>query len=103
MELRFTVSVSAPPLEVKARLAALAGSCLTADDVLTIDSRVFRAQRQNRETARRWLVELIAKAAVRPKRRTPTKPKKPAKEARIATKKKRSSVTALRRPSDSDD
>jgi len=103
VELRFNVAASSLPPEVKSRLAALAGSRLTTEGVLTIDSRAFRTQLQNREAARERLVELIAKAAVRPKRRTPTKPKKAAKEARIATKKKRSTVKVLRRPGGSDE
>lgn len=103
VELRFNLGASALPVDVKARLRTLAGRRLTADDCVVVDSREFRTQLKNREAARERLLELIAKAAVRPKRRTPTKPKKAAKEERLASKKKRSTVKVLRRSSGRDE
>ena len=38
--------------EVRERLKTIAGSRMTADGVLVIDSRAFRTQAQNREAAR---------------------------------------------------
>ena len=38
--------------EVRARLKAIAGSRMTADGVVVIDSRAFRTQARNREAAR---------------------------------------------------
>ena len=52
VELRFDVSASSLPAEVKARLAALAGKRMIADGVLLIDSREHRTQAGNREAAR---------------------------------------------------
>jgi ribosome-associated protein len=102
VELRFNVFKSSLPDEVKLRLMLLAGSRLTEDGVLLIDSRVHRTQPQNRLAARERLVELIRKALVRPKARRKTRPTRAAKEKRIDTKKRRSQVKSLRRSSGED-
>jgi ribosome-associated protein len=96
VELRFDVNASSLPAEVKERLAALAGSRMTGEGVLLIDSREHRTQAQNRDAARARLVALLQHAAVRPKRRRATKPKKAAKEKRLDTKKRRGEVKTLR-------
>ena len=96
VELRFDVWRSSLPPEVKQRLIALAGKRVTADGVLLIDSREHRTQSQNREAARARLVALLQQAAHRPKRRKPTKPRAGAREKRLASKKVRSAVKALR-------
>jgi ribosome-associated protein len=96
VELRFDVSRAALPEDVKARLVALAGSRMTGDGVLLIDSREHRTQRQNREAARARLVELVRSACRRPRRRVPTRPKAAAREERLASKKRRGSVKAMR-------
>ncbi len=98
VELRFNVFQSSLPDEVKLRLMKLAGSRLTDDGVLLIDSRAHRTQPQNRAAARERLVELIRKALIRPKARRKTKPSRAAKQKRIDTKKRRSHVKSLRRP-----
>ncbi|HUE88225.1 MAG TPA: alternative ribosome rescue aminoacyl-tRNA hydrolase ArfB [Vicinamibacterales bacterium] len=97
VELRFNVFKSSLPDDVKLRLMMLAGSRLTDEGVLRIDSRAYRTQLQNREAARKRLVELIRKALVRPKARRKTKPTRAAKEQRIDTKKRRSRIKSLRR------
>jgi ribosome-associated protein len=96
VELRFNVNASSLPPEVKQRLAALAGSRLTGEGVLLIDSREHRTQAQNREAARARLLALLQHAAKRPKTRRATKPKKAAKEQRLDTKKRRGEVKSLR-------
>ena len=96
VELRFDVNASSLPPDVKQRLAALAGSRLTADGILLIDSREHRTQGQNREAARARLVALLQHASRRPKTRRPTKPKKAAKEQRLDSKKRRGEVKSLR-------
>jgi ribosome-associated protein len=102
VELRFDVHGSSLPTDVKQRLIALAGHRMTADGVLLIDSRVHRAQGQNREAARARLVALLQRAARRPKARRPTRPKAAAREKRLATKKQRSAIKALRTRKDGD-
>ena len=96
VELRFDVSASSLPIEVKSRLAALAGSRMTADGVLVLDSREHRSQAQNREAARTRLAELIQRAAIRPRTRRATKPGKADKQRRLTTKKLRARVKSLR-------
>jgi ribosome-associated protein len=96
VELRFDVRASSLPYDVKQRLIALAGSRMTGDEVLLIDSREHRTQAQNREAARARLVALLQHAAKRPKTRRPTKPKRAAKEKRLESKRQRSEVKSLR-------
>jgi ribosome-associated protein len=96
VELRFDVRASSLPADVKERLAALAGSRMTGDGVLLIDSREHRTQAQNREAARARLIALLQHAAKRPKTRRPTKPRKAAKEQRLDAKRRRGEVKALR-------
>ena len=96
VELRFDVRASSLPSDMKQRLMTLAGSRMTGDDVLLIDSREHRTQAQNREAARARLVALLQHAAKRPKTRRPTKPKRAAKEKRLESKRQRSEVKSLR-------
>ncbi len=96
VELRFDVRASSLPADVKDRLIALAGSRMTGDGVLLIDSREHRTQPQNREAARARLVALLQHAAKRPKTRRPTRPKKASKEQRLATKRRRAEVKSSR-------
>jgi ribosome-associated protein len=96
VELRFDVAASSLPADMKQRLSALAGSRLSVDGVLLIDSREHRTQAQNREAARARLVALLQLAAKRPKPRRPTRPKRAAKEKRLESKRQRSEVKSLR-------
>ena len=96
VELRLNVRDSSLPNDVKQRLAKLAGSKMTDDGVLLIDSREHRKQTQNREAARERLVALIRQALVKPRVRKKTKPKAAAKEKRLTGKKKRGTIKALR-------
>jgi ribosome-associated protein len=90
VQLRFDVANSPSlPDDVRERLIRLAGSRMTDDGVLVIDARQFRTQLKNREDARERLVELIRRAAVRPKKRKRTKPTRASKEKRLETKRRR--------------
>jgi ribosome-associated protein len=96
VELRFDVPASSLDEAVKARLIALAGKKLTAGGVLVIDSREHRSQAQNRAAARERLVELVRRAAARPKRRKKTRPTRAAGEKRLAEKVRRARIKAGR-------
>ena len=96
VELRFHVHESSLPPDVKERLIALAGSRVTEDGTLLIDSREHRTQARNRDAARARLIALLQQAARRPKKRRPTKPRAAAREQRLASKKRRSAVKELR-------
>src|SRR5918994_3922136 len=75
VELRFNVGTSSLPDDVKVRLIALAGSRITTDGILIIDSREYRTQSQNRDAARERLTALLQQAATRPRPRQKTNPK----------------------------
>jgi ribosome-associated protein len=89
VQLRYDVSRSILPVDVRARLRALAGSRMTDEDVLVIDARTHRTQAQNREDARERLADFIRRALVRPKRRKKTRPTGASKQKRLESKKRR--------------
>jgi ribosome-associated protein len=97
VELRVDLTKATLPEAVKQRLIALAGSRVTADGVLLIDSREHRTQSANREAARERLRQLLAQAAVSPVKRRKTRPTTGSKERRIASKVKRSEIKRGRR------
>ena len=97
VELRFDVRASSLPSDVKERLVMVAGSRMTAGGVLLIDSREHRTQARNREAARQRLIDLVAQASKKPRRRKPTKPRPGAREKRLESKKLRSQLKELRR------
>jgi ribosome-associated protein len=84
------------PPEVKSRLRRMAGRRWTADGAVVIQADSHRSQVRNREDALARLVELIQKAAVRPKRRVPTRPTLASKRRRLVAKAQRSGVKRLR-------
>jgi ribosome-associated protein len=102
VELRFDVRASSLPSAMKDRLMAVAGSRLTADGVLLIDSREHRTQAQNRDAARARLVALLQRAATPPKKRRPTRPSAAARERRLTSKKRRGELKSRRRDRDRD-
>src|SRR5467141_2778572 len=73
VELRFNVRASSLPADVKERLIALAGTRMTADGVLLIDSREHRSQARNRDAARERLMALLRRAFQPPRKRRPTR------------------------------
>jgi ribosome-associated protein len=98
VQLRFDLSRSRSlPVEVRDRLARLAGHRVTGDGVLVITARRFRTQERNRQDARQRLVALIRRAASPPTPRRPTRPTAAAKERRLQAKARRAAVKELRR------
>ena len=96
VELLFDVEASSLPADVKRRLITLAGTRMTQDGLLLIDSREHRTQAQNRLAARERLVALVRRALVKPRVRRPTKPKAAAREKRLTGKKRRGTIKELR-------
>ena len=97
VQLRFNVDASPGlPGYVKARLKALAGQRLTSEGDIIITSRESRSREQNRQEALDKLIELIEKAARRPKARRKTKPTKGSKERRLKEKAVRGAVKKMR-------
>ncbi|MFC3119039.1 alternative ribosome rescue aminoacyl-tRNA hydrolase ArfB [Jhaorihella thermophila] len=97
VQLRFEAarSPSLPPA-VKARLKRLAGRRWTQDGAIIIQCDETRSQARNREIARERLAELITRAAAAPKRRIRTKPTKGSVRRRLAAKRARGEIKALR-------
>ena len=97
VELRFEAATS-PSLKpaVKARLKRLAGRRWTNEGALVIQCDETRSQARNRDLARERLAELIRRALTPPKRRIPTRPTLGSKKRRLAAKKQRGEVKALR-------
>jgi ribosome-associated protein len=91
VQLRFDVCRSPSlPEDVKQRLMKLAGKRLTNDGVLVIDARRHRRQEQNRQDALNRLIDLIRKAARKPKTRHKTKPTLASRQKRLDSKKRHS-------------
>jgi len=103
VELRFEAATSPSlPQPVKNRLRRLAGRRWTTEGALVLQCDETRSQARNREIARQRLAELIAKAAVKPKRRIPTRPTLGSKKRRLKAKKTRGEVKSLRGKVDPD-
>ncbi|MEI8177340.1 alternative ribosome rescue aminoacyl-tRNA hydrolase ArfB [Aestuariivirga sp.] len=96
VELRFDVGKAFLPEDLKTRLRPLAGRLLTQDGVLVITAQETRSQERNREIALHKLVELLRKAAHRPKRRIATKPTRASKTRRLDSKSKHARTKQLR-------
>jgi ribosome-associated protein len=95
-ELRFDVGKAALPEDMKQRLPAVAGRQLTQDGLLVITAQEYRSQERNRETALQKLIDLLRKAAHRPKRRIATRPTRASKTRRLDTKAKHARTKKMR-------
>ena len=96
VRLRFDLGNAALPQAVKARLAKLAGSKLTEDEVLIIEAQRFRTQERNQQDALERLNKMLARAWQPPKKRKSTKPTKAAVERRLSEKKHRAQIKHTR-------
>ena len=98
VQLRFDVGNSpALPGDVRTRLIRLAHRRVSQEGILIIDAQRFRTQDRNREDAIARLVELIRRAAEKPKPRKKTKPSPASKQRRIESKKRRGETKRMRR------
>ncbi len=99
VQLRFDAGHSPSlPDDVRERLISLAGKKITKDRVLVLDARRFRTQEQNRQDAIARLVDLIRRAAERPKPRRKTRPTRASRERRLESKRRRSEIKRRRNP-----
>jgi ribosome-associated protein len=98
VQLRFDVDASpALDAETRQRLRSLAGRRLNREGVIVITAERFRTRERNRADALERLVELIRRAAERPKIRRPTKATRASKARRADTKVRRGQLKRLRR------
>jgi ribosome-associated protein len=99
VQLRFNAAASPSlPEEVRKRLITLAGTRITEEGIIIIEARRFSSQRRNRKDATERLVELIRKAAERPKARFKTRPTLSSKLRRLESKKHGSAAKRVRGP-----
>ena len=96
VELRFDVGASSLPDDMKARLIRLGGRTVTNHGVLVVMSRALRSQAINRTIAHERLVALLRRAAVAPRMRRQTRPRRIERERRLALKHARGAVKQLR-------
>ena len=97
VQLRFNITGSSLPEEVKQRLSRMAAGRINKDGILLIHARQYRTQEQNRYDAQERLIELIRLAAEKPKPRRATRPSVTARAARLGSKKKHGELKRLRR------
>jgi ribosome-associated protein len=97
VQLRFDVASPALDGETRQRLRTLAGRRLNREGVIVITAERFRTRERNRVDALERLVELIRRAAERPKLRRPTKATGAAKAKRRDNKTRRGQLKRLRR------
>ncbi|MDO5529524.1 MAG: alternative ribosome rescue aminoacyl-tRNA hydrolase ArfB [Paracoccus sp. (in: a-proteobacteria)] len=97
VELRFEAARSPNlPEPVKRRLQRIAGRRWTNEGAIIIQVQDTRSQARNRDIARQRLVDLIARAAIAPKRRIATRPTLGSQRRRLAAKTARGQVKSLR-------
>lgn len=80
------------PAEVRQRAISLAGSRATLDERILISAQRHRTQQLNRDDAMARLLELLARACVRPKRRIATRPTAGSRERRLNDKKAQGTI-----------
>jgi len=97
VQLRFKMNSQALPEDVRARLVQLAGKRVNQEGELLIEASVYRTQEKNRQDAIERLVELIQKAAKKPKVRRKTKVPPRVRERRLESKHRKSEKKRLRR------
>ncbi len=96
VQLRFNIGASKLRFDIKKKLTELGGSRVTDEGVIIISARESRKREVNRADAMSKLVELIIKAAEKPKRRIKTKISKAKKEKRVDEKKARATTKKMR-------
>ena len=94
------IALSSIPLDERAmkRLRRLAGNAITNDDELLIEADETRSQARNKKASIERLRELVARAAVRPKQRKPTKPTRGSIRRRLEAKSQNAEKKRRRKP-----
>ena len=99
VQLRFDARHSASlPEDVRERLIRLAGKRVNRAGILLIEAHRYRTQEQNRQDARQRLIELIRRAAVKPRVRRKTQPSRAEKRRRLENKRRRGESKKARAP-----
>ncbi len=85
------------PAEVKERLQTQQAGRITTEGILILSSQRYRDQERNRLDCLEKLRDMIAQAAIRPKKRRPTRRTRGSQERRLQGKKHRAAVKSGRR------
>ena len=101
IHLRFDITASSLPDDVKLRLLRKRDSRITAEGVVIIKAQNHRSQDKNRSEALARLAELVRSASVAPRKRIPTRPSQASRRRRVDDKKHRGSLKKLRGKPDS--
>jgi ribosome-associated protein len=96
VHLRFVITASSLPEDVRERLLKLNDQRISKDGVVIIKAQEFRSLEGNRAEAMRRLHEMIESVAVLPKRRRPTKPTRNSVKKRLERKTRRATIKAGR-------
>lgn len=96
IHLRFDITASSLPEEVKTRLLHLQDQRISGDGVIVIKAQRFRTQDKNRADALERLADLVGRATRRRKKRVPTRPTRASKERRLKKKTRRGQIKSLR-------
>lgn len=102
VHLRFEITKSSLPDEVKTRLLQLPDQRITSDGVIVIKARRYRSQEKNREDALLRLDDLLGKAQVIKKNRKKTKVSKASRKRRMDSKRRQGQQKQMRKPVDVD-
>src|SRR5258708_13693893 len=96
VQLRFDIRASSLPEQIKSRLLGSRDQRITREGVLVIKSQQHRSLERNREEALSRLHQLVARAAVVPRQRRPTRPTRSSQRKRLEGKIRRGEVKKLR-------
>jgi ribosome-associated protein len=96
VHLRFDIGASSLPQAIKVRLLELSDQRISSDGVVVIKAQRYRSLEKNREDALARLYGLVARAALTPRPRQPTKPTRSSQRRRVDDKVKRGQVKAMR-------
>ena len=103
VRLRFDVDAAHLPTTVRERLIRLAGRRMTETGILIIEASQFRTRERNQAEARARLEQMVAQAAIPPKKRHKTKPTRSSIKKRLEGKKVRGKIKKLRGKVSSDE
>lgn len=95
-QLRFDISASTLPEDVKQRLLALSDRRITAHGVVTIKAQRYRSLEQNRNDAMARLQALVDGAADAPRVRKATRPTRGSQRRRVDAKVHRGQIKSAR-------
>ena len=96
IHLRFDISASSLPADVKERLLALRDKRITQEGVLVLKAQSHRTQDMNRLDAFSRLHEIVNSVAVAPVQRRPTRPTRASVRRRLDGKAQRAQTKTLR-------